>query len=265
MKYTLVTGACKGIGKALAYECASRRMNVLLVSNDHDCLHRVCDDIEKTTGVKSRCLSIDLMEEDGPARVYDWVKKNNFEVNVLINNVGIGKGGTFGSMSMKDIQHMMLLNNKVMVEMTYHFLDELQKHQGACILSLSSLEATLPLPYKAIYTATKNFVYAFSLAIGQELKFSGIKVSVVCPGPVLTNPDGLSRINAHGSRSKLLMMYPDKVARIAISGMLRGKQVIVPGFLNTCFFKLGSFLPVRMKMNLLEKIFRVYKTEVKVK
>lgn len=260
MKYTLITGACKGIGKALAYECASRKMNVLLISNDNSCLNQVCDDIRISKNVESHCLFIDLMEEGAPEKVYQWVKENNFEVNILINNVGVGKGGTFSSMALKDIQHMMLLNNKVMVEMTYHFLEDLQKHGDAFILSLSSLEARLPLPYKAVYTGTKNFVYAFSLAIAQELKFSNIKVSVLCPGPVLTNPEGLSRINAHGSRSKMLMMYPDKVARIAVAGMLKGKQVIVPGFLNGIFFKLGSFLPVRMKMNILERLFRVYKT-----
>lgn len=260
LKYTLITGACKGIGKALAYEFASRKMNVLLVSNDRDCLDAVCNDIRLTKGVESHCLSIDLMEEGATERVHEWVVKNSYSVNMLINNVGIGKGGTFTSMSLNDIQHMMLLNNKVMVEMTYHFLPDLQKHPEAYILSLSSLEARLPLPYKAIYTGTKNFVYAFSLAIAQELKFSKIKVSVLCPGPVLTNPEGLSRIQAHGRRSRLLMMYPDEVARIAVRAMLNGRQVIVPGKLNSIFFKLGSILPVRMKMNILERLFRVYKT-----
>lgn len=260
MKYTLITGACKGIGKALAYECASRGMHVLLVSNDQDCLQAVCEDIAAAKGVQSHCLSIDLMQDGATEKVCQWVKQNGFEVNMLINNVGIGKGGTFGDMMLRDIQHMMMLNNKVMVEMTYHMLPELLREPGAFILNVSSLEARLPLPYKAIYTGTKNFVYAFSLAIAQELKFSKLSVSVLCPGPVLTNPDGLSRINAHGSRSKLLMMYPDEVARIAVRGLLKGKQVIVPGFLNAVFFKLGSILPVGIKMNILERLFRVYKT-----
>ena len=260
LKYTLITGACKGIGKALAYECASRKMNVLLVSNDSDCLQSVCDDIRSSKGVDSHCFPIDLMMEGAAQRVYEWVREKNYSVNILINNVGLGKGGTFASMSLRDINHMMMLNTKVMVEMTYHFLPELQKNDKAYILSLSSLEARLPLPYKAIYTGTKNFVYAFSLAIAQELKFSSVKVSVLCPGPVLTNPDGLTRINAHGKRSKLLMMYPDQVARIAIPAMLKGKQIIVPGALNALFFKLGSILPVGAKMNILERLFRVYKT-----
>lgn len=260
MNFTLITGACKGIGKALAYECASRGMNVLLVSNDRDCLQSVCDDIRKQKGVESHCLAVDLMQEGAPEEVYRWVKEKDYSVDVLINNVGLGKGGTFTSMPLKDIHHMMTLNNKVMVEMTHYFIPELERHKDAHILSVSSLEARLPLPYKAIYTGTKNFIYAFSLAIAQELKFSGVKVSVLCPGPVLTNEDGLSRLNAHGQRSKLLMMYPDQVARIAIRAMLNGRQVIVPGRLNAIFFKLGSLLPVGMKMNILEKLFRVYKT-----
>lgn len=260
MKYTLITGACKGIGKAIAYECASRNMNVLLVSNDAACLQEVCDDIRQSSGVKSHCLAIDLTEDDAPARVHQWVRSNDFEIDTLVNNVGIGKGGTFFSMPLPDLVHMMHLNNKVLVEMTHHLLHELQKQKRAYILNISSLEATLPLPYKTVYTASKNFVYAFSLALGQELKFSNIHVSVVCPGPVLTNVEGLSRMNAHGTRSKLLMMYPEKVAQIAVNGMLKGRQVIVPGMINGVFFKLGSLLPVRIKMSLLEKLFRVYKT-----
>lgn len=259
MDYALITGACKGIGKALAYECASRKLNVLLVSNDGPCLEEVAHDIRATKEVESHCYPIDLMGDGAILKVYEWVKQHGYRVNILINNVGMGKGGTFMSMPLTDISHMMMLNNRVMVEMTYRFLPELEKHQEAFILNVSSLEARLPLPYKAIYTGTKNFVYAFSLALAQELKFSAVRVSVLCPGPVLTNPEGLSRMNAHGRRSQLLMMYPEDVARIAMNGLFRRKQVIVPGFLNSFVFTLGSFLPVKMKMNILEKLFRVYK------
>jgi short-subunit dehydrogenase len=261
MDYVLITGACKGIGKALAYECASRKRNVLLVSNDAPCLEDVVRDIRSTKGVECDCYAVDLMEEGAIVKVYEWTKQRGYSVNILINNVGIGKGGTFISMPLADISHMMMLNNRVMVEMTYRFLPDLEKKKDAFILNISSLEARLPLPYKAIYTGTKNFVYAFSLALAQELKFSGVNVSVLCPGPVLTNPEGLSRMNAHGRRSKLLMMYPEDVARIAVDGLLRRKQVIVPGFLNSFVFTLGSFLPVKTKMNILERLFRVYKRD----
>jgi short-subunit dehydrogenase len=77
---------------------------------------------------------------------------------------------------------------------------------------------------------------------------------------VITNAEGFSRIKAHGSRSKLLVMHPEPVARIALDGLLKGKRVIVPGIMNAVFFKLGSWLPVNFKMRLLERLFRVYKT-----
>lgn len=258
--YTLITGACKGIGKAMAFECASRGMNLLLVSNDEACLMQVCAELTESRKITCQYFIADLTLDDAPAKIYRWIKQNRYAVNTLINNVGIGKGGTFGRMDLADFQYMMKLNNHAMVGLTYLLLDELQKHKRSYILNMSSLEATLPLPYKAVYTGTKTFVYAFSLALAQELKHGNTSVTVVCPGPVLTNADGLSRIQAHGARAKLVMMYPEQVARIAVSGMLRGKQVIVPGFLNTVFFMLGSFLPVAWKMPLLEKLFRVYKT-----
>jgi short-subunit dehydrogenase len=257
--FTLITGACKGIGKALANECALRGMNVLLVSNDRTCLHSVCEEL-RLKKIECHYLDVDLTEDDAPSKVSQWVAQHNFKINMLINNVGIGKGGMFGTMNISDMLYMMKLNNKVLVELTYCLLPELKQHAPSFILNISSLEARLPLPYKAVYTATKNFVYAFSLAIAEELKSSNIRVSVLCPGPVLTNAEGFSRMNAHGARSKILMMYPEPVARIALNGLLKGKRVIVPGFLNALFFKLGALLPVDIKMHLLEKLFRVYKT-----
>lgn len=235
-------------------------MNVLLVSDDAPCLQSVCDDIRSRLRVDSHCLAIDLLQEGASEEVYAWVVRNHFEVDVLINNVGLGRGGTFSGMDPVDLHKMLTLNNRVTVDMTYHFLPILVRQPRAHILSLSSLEARLPLPYKAVYTGTKTFIYAFSLALEQELKSTNVRVAVLCPGPVLTNADGLARINAHGRRSKVLMMYPADVARIAVNGMLKGHRIIVPGTLNAVFFKLGAWLPVGLKMNILERLFRVYKT-----
>ncbi|WP_200979369.1 SDR family oxidoreductase [Echinicola sp. 20G] len=258
--YALITGACKGIGRAMACECASKGMNMLLVSDDQVALDQLMQDLCQWYEVDSRVFCIDLAKKQAPLKVFEWVMENAFPINVLINNVGIGKSGTFSKMEIKDANYMITLNNRVFTELTYHFLKLLQQQPKAYILNMSSIEATLPLPYKAVYTGTKNFVYAFSLALREELKPTKVSVSVICPGPVLTNADGLGRMNAHGKRSKLLLMMPGQVAKIAIDGMLKGKSVIVPGYLNAFFFWVGSKLPRSIKMPLLEKLFRVYKT-----
>jgi len=81
---------------------------------------------------------------------------------------------------------------------------------------------------------------------------------VLCPGPVLTNPDGLKRMNAHGNRARLVMLMPEIVAKIGIDNLLKGKGVIVPGKINWSIVKLMKLFPTRLKMRILERLFRVY-------
>jgi short-subunit dehydrogenase len=121
------------------------------------------------------------------------------------------------------------------------------------------MEATLPLPYKAVYTASKSFVYAFTLALREELANQHIKVSVVCPGPVLTNPEALKRMLAHGFRGRMVVQKPEQVAAIGIKNLLKGKRVTIPGRLNWLLVKVGKLIPTNLKMNLLERLFRVYR------
>ena len=121
------------------------------------------------------------------------------------------------------------------------------------------MEATLPLPYKAVYTGTKNFIFAFSLALNEEVRRFGVKITILCPGPVLTNEGGLERIKSQGAKAKLILMMPDQVAKIAVKNMLRGMLISNPGKMNWWITKLAKVIPSRLKMTLLEKMFSTYK------
>lgn len=123
------------------------------------------------------------------------------------------------------------------------------------------MEATLPLPYKSVYTGTKSFIYSFSLALREELAGSRVSVSVLCPGPVLTNAEGLKRIEAHGKRARMVMLMPEEVAKTALSQLLKGKAVIVPGKINLAIVKCMKLFPTGLKMKLLERVFRVYRDQ----
>ena len=94
--------------------------------------------------------------------------------------------------------------------------------------------------------------------MNQEVRKFGVKVSILCPGPVLTNEGGLKRLNAQGSKAKLILLMPDKVAKIAVKYMLRGMLIINPGKMNWWITKIQKFIPTRLKMKILEKIFRSY-------
>lgn len=258
-KYTLITGASMGIGRAFAFECASKDINLILVALPGELLEEVKSQIKSKFGVEIVTFGIDLTQEGSVKALFEFCEENSFRINMLINNAGMGTGGRFETIPLDYYMQIMDLNNKVLVQMSHYFVPILKRENEGYLLNMSSLEATLPLPYKAVYTASKSFVYAFSLALREELARVNIKVSVICPGPVLTNPEALKRLEAHGSRGKWVVKTPEQVAALGIKNLLNGKRVTIPGRLNWTLVKIGKILPTNIKMYLLERLFRVYR------
>lgn len=257
--HTLITGASMGIGRAFAFECASRGMNLILVALPDQLLDQVKDEIHSEYSVNIWIFGVDLTKEGGVFSLFDFCSENAFRIDMLINNAGMGTGGKFENLPLDKYLTIIDLNNKVLVQMTHYFLPIIKREKKGFILNMSSMEATLPLPYKAVYTASKSFVYAFSLALREELASQHIIVSVVCPGPVITNPEAVMRMNAHGSRGKMVAQMPEQVAAMAIRNLLKGKRITIPGKLNWLLIKVGKMLPTNFKMILLERLFRVYR------
>jgi len=257
--YTLITGASHGIGKAFANLFAERGHNLFLIALPDKLLEETSDYIKDNYKVEVISFGIDLTTENAARAIHDYAEQRDIKINILINNAGLGSGGLFEHSDMDLNRYILRLNNQVMVELIRLFVKDLIELSPSYILNMSSMEATLPLPYKSVYTATKNFIYSFSLALSEELKPRRVHVAVVCPGAVLTNEDGLKRIQSMGWRAKLLLKMPEDVAKIAIKGLFNGKRVIIPGFIPLFIIRVMHFFPVRLKMKILEKIFRNYK------
>jgi len=257
-EYALITGASLGIGREIAKEFSRRNINTLLIALDTPELYEVKKHISENFNTKVDAFATDLTDPDSSCRIRDWCKRNGYIIKYLINNAGFGEGGYFESNPLERYQKMIDLNNKAYISMIHCFLPDMKKLSATHIMNTSSMEAFLPLPYKAVYTGTKNFIFAFSLALNQEVREFGVKVSILCPGPVLTNEGGLERIKAQGSKAKLLLLMPDEVARVAVKNMLKGMLVINPGKMNWWITKVTKFIPTRIKMRILEKIFRAY-------
>lgn len=254
-KIVLISGGSHGIGRAMALECLRRGLSVGILALPDGHLSKIVADIDDP---RFHYLGINLVEPDATERVLAWLEENHLSVEYLINNVGFGRGGCFESVALREYQLMLALNNQVMINLTYGLLPQLKLHRGG-VLNVSSMEASLPLPYKTVYTGTKGFIYNLSLALREEFRYHGISVSVLCPGPVLTNEDGLKRVKAQGGKAKLLLKMPEDIAPPAISGMLGGKAVIIPGWLPRVLVFVGGLLPRALRMRLLERIFRNYR------
>jgi short-subunit dehydrogenase len=257
-EFALITGASLGIGKEIAIEFSKRKINTLLIALDTPELHETKALIEKEYGTRSEVFAADLTNSSAADSIFRWCQEHDFTVRYLINNAGFGEGGYFEDISLDRYYSMIDLNNKAYVALTHSFLPVMKQLDWSHIMNTSSMEATLPLPYKAVYSGTKNFVYSFSLALDQEVRRFGVKVSILCPGPVLTNVGGLKRIQSQGGKAKLILMMPDQVAKVAVRNMMKGMLIINPGKMNWWITKIQKLIPTRLKMKILERMFRAY-------
>ncbi|MFZ9660509.1 MAG: SDR family NAD(P)-dependent oxidoreductase [Chitinophagaceae bacterium] len=242
-KYTLITGACEGLGKAFALECASRGMNLILVDLPNHHLYNLSDFIERNFTVKIIQYELDLTNEISYHQLILDIEKLALNVNIIINNVGLGGTKMFKDADPVFYEKEILLNIMSTTIISRLFINMLSKNSPSYILNVGSLASFFHMPRKQVYAASKSFVYSFSRSLHSELKNNGIHVSVVCPGGINTNIP-VTLLNKTGSWiSRMSIMNPEDVASYTIEQMLKGKEVIIPGKLNKAFLLVSKILP----------------------
>ncbi|RLD68809.1 MAG: short-chain dehydrogenase [Bacteroidetes bacterium] len=255
-KYTMITGGSEGIGKGFAFECAGRGMNILLVALPGTELKNAANELKARYSIKVETLAIDLTEKSAPENVFYWCKENNYSVNILINNAGVGGTTVFDESTPEYSDMRIQLNIRALVLLCRYFIPEMKNQPKAYILNVSSLSAFLAIPYKSVYVSTKAFILHFSKAIRSELYDSSISVSVVCPNGVVSNQETSSRIEAHGKKGKITAISIEELAKTTIREMLEGKATIIPKFVNKVIIVLVKIMPSALVQNLLRKEFK---------
>ncbi len=253
--YTLITGASKGLGREIAKEFARRGNNLILVALPGEGLQNLCKHLESKYRISTRFYETDLTRENAPFELTYWVK-NNFSVNILVNNAGVGGSIPFRDCSADYLDKIILLNVRALSLITRQMLPELKKHSGAYILNIASLAAFSPIPFKTVYPASKAFVYSFSRGLQEELRETSVKVSVICPGQMITNPDTEERINNLGFLGRFGLLSTEKVARITVNSVLKGKKVIVPGILSKVNLFIIRAVPSGIRIPLFARLIR---------
>jgi short-subunit dehydrogenase len=254
--FAIVTGASQGLGRALATGLSRRGHNLLLVALPGTGLPELSDSLGVNYNVSVRFIETDLMNRESPGELLNFVRANVIETDILINNVGIGHGGEIGDYSDAAIEESVFLNMRCTTLMTNIFAEELGKRRRAYILNIGSFGGFMPVPYKSIYSATKSYIYHFSLAVREELRGRGISVSVAMPGGIITNDRVRKRLDEVGPAARFFSMEPDRAADYIIKGMFRGRKVIIPGWPVRMAYGIGCFLPFRLLLALTGKMFR---------
>lgn len=244
-----------GIGKAIAHDCASRGLNLLLVALPGKELEETANEVSSKFNVTVHTFAVDLALNDGPELVYKWCIANGYKVNVLVNNAGLAGSNVFRSSELAYTDSRIMVNIRAMVLLTQLFIPILEIHPQSYILNIGSLAAYFSIPYKAVYAASKAFVLSFSQALNSELSQSNISVSVVCPNGVETNTGTFTRIKAHGYFGRITKIEANRLAKVSIDGMLNKKEVIVPKRINRLLLVLNHFLPGKLRRNLIKQRF----------
>lgn len=257
--YALVTGASRGIGKAIAEELAGRKYNLVLHSLKDEGMYEICSHIEKKYAVRAIFFEVDLTEDSGPRSLYDYVCRKGIKVSILVNNAGVGYEGPVESYPDKQINAMILLNIRALTLLTSYFIPMLKDSGKAYLLNVGSFGTYTPAAYKSIYLATKSYIYYFTRAIGAELIGSGIKTCVLMPSAVATNKNVIERINRGGWFARKSTLTPEQAAASGIRAMFRGRMAWIPGLISRMFFVVGILVPEGIMILITRKIFSNYR------
>ncbi|MDO5294724.1 MAG: SDR family oxidoreductase [bacterium] len=233
--YALITGASSGIGREMARELARRNYDLIIVARRKDRLIELKNELEGKYGNNIIVMDSDLSKPEHCVSLYKACK--DYPIRIVINNAGFGKAGAFTDLSLEDELSMIQTNVSAVMLLTKLFARHMK--QGR-ILNVSSIAAFYPTPMMSTYGASKSYVLSLSRSVNYEMKklHKNVRVSVLCPGPVQTEFNSVA-----GADMDLASISAKTCAKVAISGLLKGQEVIVPGLQTKLMRYLSKIAP----------------------
>ena len=216
-----MTGASGGIGTAVARRLARQGYRVFLVARRTDRLDALAAEI-RTAGGSAEVLAVDLAKSGGVQAVFDTVMEAGDGIDVLVNNAGFGWYGYCSDMPWETVLEMIQVNNAALAQLIVMFLPVMRGRGRGHVINVSSVVGSFPSPWAALYSATKSFIDTLTTALHREMRGTGVHVSAVRPGAVLTEfYRTVTRLSAGRSiPAEKHGVAPDMVAA-AIAGLIR--------------------------------------------
>lgn len=239
--YVLITGGSSGIGYELAKLFKKDGYNLMLVARDKKKLKDISDKLNNKKD-KIITLDIDLSKEDEIDKLIKYINDNKININILVNNAGIGSFGDFSEIDWNIEDKLIDINIKALTKLTKYFLPKMMEKKSGGILNVASTAAFTSGPRMATYYASKAYVLNLTEAIYEETKDYGIKISCLCPGPVRTSFKNKAGINK-SEKVKKYLMDANIVAKVGYDEFKKGKVIIIPGFKNKILINANKLLP----------------------
>lgn len=193
-KTVIITGGSEGVGAATARRFAEAGANLVLVARGKRKLEALAEELRGRTEVKT--ASMDVCDEDACTNLFRKAEYEFEAIHYLVNNAGFHARGPVARQSTEDLARMVDVNLKAPILLSRLVIPYLERAGGGAIVNVASLAGRTPVPNAATYSATKFGLRAFTFALAEELRGSGIKLAAVSPGPVDTGfiMDNIDRV-----------------------------------------------------------------------
>ncbi len=238
----LITGASSGIGEAFARHLAALGKNLVLVARREDRLRALAGELATQCGVQTHVIAADLAQSSAAVALFAETERLGLAVDLLINNAGFAKSGHFVEIPFEVQADMVRLNANTLLELTRLYLPAMCQRRRGGVINVASNAAFQPVPYMAVYGATKAFVLSLSEALAEEVRQDGVTVLALCPGATAT---GFWKVAGMWEDRVRTMPSVDEVVTIALRAFERRRSWVMPGFRNRFVTFLSSRLGPR--------------------
>ncbi len=250
-KWAVVTGASAGIGWHLAEQLAAARANLVLVARRIDRLEQLAVQLRQQHGVQVEICSADLTDPRAPQQIFDFTRQHNLPIDILINNAGFGVYGEFSKSDLRRVLDMVQVNVTAVVHLTHLYLPAMIQRRSGYVMIVSSTAAFQPVGYLSGYAGTKGFELLFGEGVAEELRSTGVHISVLCPGPTATE---FNQAAGEPERSRR-RETPEKVARVGLEALAAGKPSVISGKENWLKMEVQRAIPRRIVARVTAKMF----------
>ncbi len=240
----LVTGGNSGIGRAYAHQLADLGYNLILAARDEENNEEVAQEIRQQYGIEVRTLEIDLALPGAGEELFRRVTEDGTEIEILVNNAGMFAYNDVLKCDQERLERFIYLHAMTTTITCRLFGEEMARRGHGYILNMSSYSLWMPWPGLSIYSASKNFIRAFSLGFAKEVRERGVKVTAVCPAGVATDLYGLPRNLQRFAMRIGVLISPESCARRALKALWRGRKSTVPGWWNRLGIPFCLYMPM---------------------
>lgn len=249
----VITGASSGIGEVFARSLAERGSRLVLIARSQDKLLKLSEELRSKYGVPVEILGLDLSKPDAAKRVFEFTSSRGLQVDILVNNAGFGRQDAFELCNPAECDEMLQVNISAVVALARLFIPGMLQRKKGGVINVSSTAAFQPLPYFALYAASKSFILNFSEALWGEYAGRGINVLALCPGHTRTNFHARAGVQDKHIR---FADSPERVVHGALDAFSKGRPTLISGKKNHMLSNLNRLFTRRSVIQIAGQIFK---------